>query len=48
MERAQRKKPALDEAASVVRAARDAEHAKVAERFQSLIARPDDTRSGGR
>jgi plasmid stability protein len=45
---AQRKKPALDEAASMVREAREAEHEKVAQRFENLIARPDDSRSGGR
>jgi plasmid stability protein len=48
LERAQQKKPALDEAASRVRAAQDAEQERVARRFQDLLARPDDARPGGR
>jgi plasmid stability protein len=40
--RTQRKKPALDEATSMVRAAQDAENEKAAQRFQDLLARPDD------
>ncbi len=44
LERAQRKKPALDEAASKVRAAQDAEHEKAAQRFQDLLALTDDPR----
>ena len=42
LERAQRKKPALDETASAVLAAQDAEHEKMAQRFQDLLSRPDD------
>jgi plasmid stability protein len=38
---AQRQKPALDEAASKVLAAKDAEKEKAAQRFQDLLARPD-------
>ena len=41
---AQRKKPALDEAASRVRAAQEAENERAAQRFQDLLARPDDAR----
>jgi antitoxin FitA len=48
LERAQRQKPALDETASKVLAARDAEHDKAAQRFQDLLAGPDDPLSGGR
>ena len=48
---AQRKKPALDEAASKVRAAQDAEQERMAQRFEELMARPADAgpgeRSGG-
>ena len=40
LERAQRSKPALDEAASKVLAAQDAEHDKVAQRFEDLLGRP--------
>jgi plasmid stability protein len=50
---AQREKPALDEAASKVLAAKDAEHEKAAQRFEDLIAGPDagpddDPPTGGR
>jgi plasmid stability protein len=48
LEAARRKKPALDEAASKVRAAQDAEHERAAQRFQDLLAQPDDARPGGR
>jgi plasmid stability protein len=41
---AQRKKPALDEAASRVRAVQDEEQAKTAKRFEDLLGRADDTR----
>ncbi len=41
LERAQRQKPALDEAATKVLAAQDEEHDKVAKRFQDLLGRPD-------
>jgi plasmid stability protein len=47
LERAQRKKPALDEAASKVLAAQDAEHDRVAQRFDDLLGRSDDARPGG-
>ncbi len=42
LERAQRKKPALDEAASKVLAAHDAEQEQIARRFEDLLGRPDD------
>jgi plasmid stability protein len=45
---AQRKKPALDEAASKVLAAKDAEQEKMAQRFEDLMARPADAGPGGR
>jgi plasmid stability protein len=45
---AQRKKPALDEAASKVLAAHDLEHEKVAQRFEDLLGRPDDVGPGAR
>jgi plasmid stability protein len=48
LERAQRKKPALDETASQVSAAQDAEREKIAQRFQDLLAQPDDALPGGR
>jgi antitoxin FitA len=48
LERAQRQRPALDEAASMVRAAQDAEQERVAQRFQDLLARPDAPRPGER
>ena len=41
-----RKKPALDEAASIVRAAQDAEQERMARRFQDLMARPADADPG--
>jgi plasmid stability protein len=47
LESAQRKKPALDEAASKVRAAQDAEKERAAQRFQDLLGRPDDAGPGG-
>jgi plasmid stability protein len=43
LERAQRKKPALDEAASKVLAAKDAEQDEVARRFQDLLGQAGDT-----
>jgi plasmid stability protein len=43
---AQRKKPALDEAASKVRLKQEAEQERVAQRFQDLWARPDDAGPG--
>jgi len=43
---AQRKKPALDEAASKVRARQEAEQERVAQRFEDLLARPDAARPG--
>lgn len=45
---AQRKKQALDEAAAKVRAAQDAEHERMARRFEDLVAGPDDARPSGR
>ena len=47
LERVQSAKPALDEAASKVLAARDAEHESVAKRFEDLLVRPDDARPDG-
>lgn len=41
LERAQRTKPALDEAASKVLAAQDAEHDRVAQRFADLLGGAD-------
>jgi len=43
LERAQQKKQVLDEAASKVLAAQDAEHEKATQRFEDLLGRPDDT-----
>jgi plasmid stability protein len=43
---AQRKRPALDEAASRVRAAQDAEQERMAQRFKDLMARPADADPG--
>jgi plasmid stability protein len=43
----QRKKPALDEAASKVLAAKDAEQERAAQRFEDLLARPSDAPKGG-
>lgn len=42
LERAQRKRPALDETASKVLAARDAEHERVARRFEDLLDGSDE------
>jgi plasmid stability protein len=42
LENAQRKKPALDETASKVLAAKDAEHEKAAQRFEDLLGGPDE------
>ena len=42
LERAQRKKPALDEAASRVLAAKDAEQERTAQRFEDLLSGPGD------
>ena len=42
----QRKKPALDEAASKVLAKQEAEQERVAQRFQDLMAQRDDARQG--
>ena len=44
---AERKKPALDEAASKVLAAHDAEQEKVAKRFEDLLGGPDGDSPGG-
>jgi plasmid stability protein len=44
---AERKKPALDEAASKILAAQDAEQEKVAKRFEDLLGGPDDDPAGG-
>jgi plasmid stability protein len=44
---AERKKPALDEAASKVLAAHDAEQEKVAKRFEDLLGGPDGGPPGG-
>jgi len=48
LERAQRTKPALDEAASRVLAAHDAEQEKIAQRFEDLLGRFDGVPPGGR
>jgi len=42
MEHAERKRPALDETASKVLAAHDAEQEQIAKRFEDLLAGPDD------
>ena len=42
LERAQRPKPALDEATSKVLAAHDAEHERTAQRFEDLLGKPGD------
>ena len=47
LEVTQRARPALDEAASKVLAAHDAEHEKAARRFQDLLAQPEDKRPAG-
>jgi plasmid stability protein len=44
---AERRRAALDEAASRVLAARDAEQERVAQRFEDLLTRPDDMRPEG-
>jgi plasmid stability protein len=44
LDQAQRTKPALDETASKVLAAKDAEHERVAQRFEDLLGHNDDTR----
>jgi antitoxin FitA len=46
LERAQRKKPAFDEAASKVRAAQEAEQEKIAQRFADLLGSPGDAPAG--
>jgi len=43
LDQGQRVKPALDETASKVLSAQDAEHQKVAERFEDLLGQIDDT-----
>lgn len=47
LEHAQRKKPALDETASTVLAAKSAEQERAARRFQDLWGKPDDSLGGG-
>jgi plasmid stability protein len=47
LERAQRTKPALDETASKVLAARDAEQEKTAQRFQDLLGGVDGAQPSG-
>ena len=47
LERAQRKKPALDETASAVLAAHDAEQERVARRFQDRLGGPDEAPAEG-
>jgi plasmid stability protein len=47
LEGAERKKPALDERASMVLAAHDAEQEKTARRFEDLLTGPDDDLPGG-
>jgi plasmid stability protein len=42
LDRSQRKKPALDDTVSKVRAAQDAERERMARRFEDLTAGPDD------
>ncbi len=41
LERAQQAKPALDETASKVLAAQDAEHERIAQRFEDLLGQAD-------
>jgi plasmid stability protein len=48
LEQTQRKKPALDETASRVLAAQDAEHERAAQRFEDLIDHADDPTQGER
>lgn len=43
--RAQQRKPALDERASMVLAAQEEQHKKAAQRFEDLLSRPDPGRS---
>jgi plasmid stability protein len=45
---AQRKKPALDERASMVLAAQEAEQERTAQRFEDLLSRPDPPAPAGR
>lgn len=45
LERAQRKKPVFDDAASKIRAAQEAEREKLAQRFEDLLGRPGDAQS---
>jgi len=42
LEKAQRPKQALDDATSKVLAAQDAEHDRMAQRFEDLLGEPDD------
>lgn len=42
IERAQRKKPALEDATSRILAAKDAEQERTARRFEDLLAGPDE------
>jgi len=42
LERAQRRKPALDETTSKVLAAQDAKHEETAKRFDDLLGKPGD------
>ena len=46
LERAQREKPALEETASKVLAAKDAEHEQAARRFEDLLGSVDESGSG--
>jgi plasmid stability protein len=46
LDHAQRKRPALDEATSRVLADKDAEHERVAQRFEDLLSGPAEPRSG--
>jgi plasmid stability protein len=46
MEAAQRKKPALDEAANKISAAKDAEQKRATQRFQDLLGKPEEEESG--
>ena len=43
---AQREKPALDEATSRVLAAQEAEHHKMAKRFEDLLGGPEEDQAG--
>jgi plasmid stability protein len=45
LERAQRKRPVFDDAATNVRAAQEAERVKLAQRFDDLLGRPGDSQS---